>query len=148
MARLRLEEEDREMRSEMERQDRRRNQENLFEGEDADVAGVVKSLHERYQRTTQLAHDLDELDDGIPLAEGASTALAAARHAAARQSNAPSLTDPRLWIVNCKPGYEREAVLSLMNKCISMTREGQPIGAIPAVFAHSTQTSLEHESLP
>ena len=54
-ARLKLEEEDREMRSEMERQDRRRNQENLFQGEDADVSGVVKSLQERYQRTTQLA---------------------------------------------------------------------------------------------
>ena len=42
-ARLKLEEEDREMRSEMERQDRRRNQENLFEGEDADVAGGTVS---------------------------------------------------------------------------------------------------------
>jgi len=131
VARLRLEEEDREMKLEMERQDRRRNQENLFEGEDADVVGVVKSLHERYQRTTQLAHDLDGLDEGIPLADGASAALAAARHAAARQSNAPSLTDPRLWIVPCKTGCEREAVLSLMNKCIATTREGKSIGAIP-----------------
>ena len=54
-ARLRVDEEDRDMRSEIQRQDRRRNQENFFEGGDADVAGVVKSLHDRYQRTT-LSH--------------------------------------------------------------------------------------------
>ena len=131
-ARLKLEEEDREMRSEMERQDRRRNQENLFEGEDADVAGVVKSLHDRYQRTTQLAHDLDDLDEGIPPTEGSSANLAASRHAAARQANAPSLTDPRLWVVPCKTGSEHEAVLSLMNKCVTMTREGQPMGPLAA----------------
>jgi hypothetical protein len=131
-ARLKLEEEDREMRSEMERQDRRRNQENLFQGEDADVSGVVKSLQERYQRTTQLAHDLDDLDEGIPLAEGSSANLAASRHAAARQANAPSLTDPRLWVVPCKTGSEHEAVLSLMNKCVTMTREGQPMGPLAA----------------
>ena len=127
-ARLKLEEDDREMKLEMERQDRRRKQENFFEGEDADVAGVVKSLHDRYQRTTQLAHDLDDLDEGIPLADGSSDTLAASRHAAARQANAPSLTDPRMWVVPCKTGSEREAVLSLMNKCVAMTREGRPMG--------------------
>ena len=93
------------MRSEMERQDRRRNQEKLFKGEDADVAGVVKSLHERYQRTTRLASDLDDIVD-----DGANTSLAASRYKATRQANAPTLTDPRLWVVPCKIGCEREAV--------------------------------------
>lgn len=148
VARLRLEEEDREMKSEMERQDRRRNQENLFEGEDADVTNVVKSLHERYQRTTQLAHDLDELDEGVPLADGASAGLAAARHAAARQSNTPSLTDPRLWIVPCKTGCEREAVLSLMNKCIATTREGKSIGIIIVTCANREKNvRIQHRYL-
>ena len=123
-ARLRVDEEDREMRSEIQRQDRRRNQENFFEGSDADVAGVVKSLHERYQRTTQLVHDLDDIDEGIPYADKAHAALAASRHAATRQANAPSLADPRLWAIPCKLGCEREAVLSLMNKCAAMTCEG------------------------
>ena len=123
-ARLRVDEEDRGMRSEIQRQDRRRNQENFFEGSDADVAGVVKSLHERYQRTTQLVHDLDDIDEGIPYADKAHAALAASRHAATRQANAPSLADPRLWAIPCKLGCEREAVLSLMNKCAAMTCEG------------------------
>ena len=115
------------MRSEMERQDRRRNQEKLFKGEDADVAGVVKSLHERYQRTTRLASDLDDIVD-----DGANTSLAASRYKATRQANAPTLTDPRLWVVPCKIGCEREAVLSLMNKCSAMARTGQAIGGVTA----------------
>mmetsp|Transcript_4838 Transcript_4838/g.14655 ORF Transcript_4838/g.14655 Transcript_4838/m.14655 type:complete len:986 (+) Transcript_4838:202-3159(+) len=126
-ARLRLEEEDRGMKSEMERQDRRRNQESLFRGGDADVANVVRSLHERYQRTTQLAQDLDDFDEGIPFGDSARTSLAASRHAATRQANAPSLTDPRLWVVPCKSGYEREAVVSLMNKFIAMVSAGHPM---------------------
>jgi len=125
-ARLRLEEEHREMKSEMERQDRRRKHEILFKGEDADVAGVVKSLHDRYQRTTQLAHDLDNLDNGIPFANSR-VSLAASRHAATRQAHAPSLTDPRLWVVPCKSGCENEAALALMNKCIAMMHEGNPL---------------------
>eukprot|EP00629_Pelagomonadales_sp_RCC1024_P000201 CAMPEP_0119274702 /NCGR_PEP_ID=MMETSP1329-20130426/12632_1 /TAXON_ID=114041 /ORGANISM="Genus nov. species nov., Strain RCC1024" /LENGTH=1009 /DNA_ID=CAMNT_0007275045 /DNA_START=223 /DNA_END=3252 /DNA_ORIENTATION=+ len=131
-ARLRLEEEHREMKSEMERQDRRRKHETLFKGEDADVAGVVKSLHDRYQRTTQLAHDLDNLDNGIPFANSR-VSLVASRHAATRQAHAPSLTDPRLWVVPCKSGCENEAALALMNKCIAMMHEGNPLSICGAM---------------
>ena len=58
------------------------------------IAGVVKSLHERYQRTTQLVHDLDDIDEGIPYADKAMLPLQHRLHAATRQANAPSLADP------------------------------------------------------
>jgi hypothetical protein len=132
-ARLRLEEEHREMKSEMERQDRRRKHEILFKGEDADVAGVVKSLHDRYQRTSKLAHELDNLDDGIPFGNNSRVSLVASRHAATRQANTPSLTDPRLWVVPCKSGCENEAALAVMNKCIAMMREGNPLSICGAM---------------
>ena len=129
-ARRKLEEDEREMKSEIKRQDRRRNQENMFKGENADVAGVVNSLQQRYHRTAQLAHDL-EFDDGIPFATPGRTSLATSRHAATRQAHAPSLTDPRLWVLPCKTGCEYEAVLSLMKKCNIMAREGYSMSRLP-----------------
>jgi len=149
----RVDKEDKDLRSEMERQDRRRNQETLFEGADADVAGVVNSLHERYSRTKQIASDLDNIHDGMPCAHDAS--LTASRKEATRQANAPSLTDPRLWLVPCKSGCERESVISLMNKCIAKGSGKSECGVCSAmatglrgfIYLESRSEAVAHETL-
>jgi len=146
----RFEKEDKDVRLEIERQDRRRNQESLFEGADADVVDVVHSLHERYRRTTQLANDLDGVHEGMPCADDASRS---ARQEATRQVNAPSLTDPRLWLVPCKTGCECQAVISLINKCIARAeqkagiRSAMSTGLSGFIYVESRSEAAAYETI-
>ena len=45
----------------------------------------------------------------------------------------PTPQDPKLWLVECKTGAEREAVVSLMQKTIELALKGTPL-AIKSVF--------------
>ena len=59
-----------------------------------------------------------------------------------QQGLQPTPQDPKLWLVECKAGLEREAVVSLMQKCVDLSSKGTPL-AIKAVF---TQDHLKVES--
>ncbi len=50
-----------------------------------------------------------------------------------QQGLQPTPQDLKLWLVECKTGSEREAVISLMQKCIDLASKGTPL-AIKAVF--------------
>ncbi|KAI2506980.1 hypothetical protein MHU86_7477 [Fragilaria crotonensis] len=65
--------------------------------------------------------------------------------AVSQQSLAPSLSDPRLWIVNCMPGKEEELVYQIMNKSIELAREGRHLG-ITGVLASQTKGKIYLES--
>ena len=50
-----------------------------------------------------------------------------------QQGLQPTPQDPKLWLVECKTGSEREAVISLMQKCMDLASKGAPL-AIKSVF--------------
>ncbi|KAL3147827.1 hypothetical protein ABBQ32_002553 [Trebouxia sp. C0010 RCD-2024] len=50
-----------------------------------------------------------------------------------QQGLQPTPQDPKLWLVECKTGSEREAVVSLMQKCVDLHAKRMPL-AIKAVF--------------
>lgn len=51
-----------------------------------------------------------------------------------QQSLLPTIHDPRLFIVRCrKPGHERRAVLSLLQKMFNLRRKGLDIGIFSAI---------------
>lgn len=51
-----------------------------------------------------------------------------------QQSLLPTIRDPRLWIVRCrKPGHERRAVLSLLQKAFNLRRKGIELGIFSAI---------------
>lgn len=50
-----------------------------------------------------------------------------------QQGLLPTARDPKLWLVECVAGSEREAVLSLMKKARAMAVKGTPL-EIKSVF--------------
>ncbi len=53
--------------------------------------------------------------------------------AVAQQGLMPTAADPKLWVVRCGEGQEREAVVCLLQKCYDLARKGNPL-LIKAVF--------------
>lgn len=47
--------------------------------------------------------------------------------AVGQQAMLPTVNDPKLWILNCRPGHEREAVCQLLQKAYSMHAAGTPL---------------------
>lgn len=52
----------------------------------------------------------------------------------------PKATDPKLWLVKCRPGKEREAVASLTRGLLELDRSGQEV---PQVFSAVSRDSLK-----
>lgn len=51
-----------------------------------------------------------------------------------QQSLLPTIRDPRIWIVRCKkPGHERRAVFSLLQKSFNLKKRGIEIGIFSAI---------------
>ncbi|KAL4420140.1 hypothetical protein ABPG77_010356 [Micractinium sp. CCAP 211/92] len=53
--------------------------------------------------------------------------------AVGQQALMPTATDPKLWVVQCGEGQEREAVVCLLQKCYDYAKKGTPL-LIKAVF--------------
>ena len=51
-----------------------------------------------------------------------------------QQGLLPRHADPKLWVMETRGGEEREAVVKLMQKAVSMAAAGTPL-AITSVFA-------------
>ena len=45
----------------------------------------------------------------------------------------PTNSDPKLWVVRCGEGQEREAVVCLLQKCYDLAKKGTPL-LIKAAF--------------
>ena len=45
----------------------------------------------------------------------------------AGDTNAPSITDPKLWMIRCREGSEAAVVIALMNKFVAMAEQGTPL---------------------
>jgi len=71
--------------------------------------------------------DNEEIEAGY----GASTEVA-------QQSLLPSITDPKLFMIKCKPGTEQIMVLSLMNKAMAFDQQGKSLG-IMSIIASGTK---------
>lgn len=54
----------------------------------------------------------------------------------AQRRNLPSIEDPKLWLVSCRRGKAREAVINLMQKSLQLQAEGTPLKVF-AAFASS-----------
>ncbi|KAG2448985.1 hypothetical protein HYH02_005739 [Chlamydomonas schloesseri] len=50
-----------------------------------------------------------------------------------QQGLLPTPNDPKLWLVTCKAGHEREAVVQLLQKCYTMAERGTPLRIMSAV---------------
>lgn len=50
-----------------------------------------------------------------------------------QQGLLPTVQDPKLWMVKCKTGHEREAAISIMQKHAALVREGKPMSICAAV---------------
>eukprot|EP00587_Corethron_hystrix_P001730 CAMPEP_0113327840 /NCGR_PEP_ID=MMETSP0010_2-20120614/19588_1 /TAXON_ID=216773 ORGANISM="Corethron hystrix, Strain 308" /NCGR_SAMPLE_ID=MMETSP0010_2 /ASSEMBLY_ACC=CAM_ASM_000155 /LENGTH=799 /DNA_ID=CAMNT_0000188903 /DNA_START=156 /DNA_END=2551 /DNA_ORIENTATION=+ /assembly_acc=CAM_ASM_000155 len=63
-----------------------------------------------------------------------------------QQALLPSVSDPSLWMIKCKPGNERALVIQIMNRAVSAARRGVPPG-ITAVIAGQTKGAIFIESM-
>ena len=90
---------------------------NRNDGQDMDAAALDEYVRERFVAPSQ---SYAEVDDTQASEVG-------------QQGLQPTPQDPKLWLVQCKTGSEREAVVSLMQKCVDLAMKGTPL-AIKAVF--------------
>ena len=58
----------------------------------------------------------------------------AAGSAVSQQALMPTARDPKLWVIRCVDGAEREVVICLLQKCYDYAAKGQPL-LIKSVFA-------------
>ncbi|XP_059630266.1 putative transcription elongation factor SPT5 homolog 1 [Cornus florida] len=85
------------------------------EEEEEDVEALERSIHARYYaRSSHIVEYDDEETMGI----------------VEQQALLPSIRDPKLWMVKCAIGHEREVAVRLMQKCIDKGSELQIRSAI------------------
>lgn len=84
---------------------------------DDDPQALARYISERYER------DADDFEADAPDTSGID-----------QQSLLPSIRDPRLWIVRCtKPGHERKAIFSLLQKSFNYKSKDMDLGIFSAV---------------
>ncbi|PRW59844.1 transcription elongation factor SPT5-like protein 1 [Chlorella sorokiniana] len=82
---------------------------------------LEKYIKERFGNRSYASYGYDEEGgDGRPRAVG-------------QQALMPTATDPKLWVVRCGEGQEREAVVCLLQKCYDLAKRGTPL-LIKAAF--------------
>ncbi|VFQ97840.1 unnamed protein product [Cuscuta campestris] len=74
--------------------------------DDEDVDALERSIQARYARSSHVEYDEEATD-------------------VEQQALLPSVRDPKLWMVKCAMGHEREAAVCLMQKCIDRGPEIQ-----------------------
>jgi transcription elongation factor SPT5 len=134
----------------MARQDRRRAQAGFsFAREERSVEEMAREIEDRH-RMSRTAVDRRMMDQHIPRATAAASAVG--RHedheddapggpevtnAVSQQSLVPSVSDPSLWMISCSTGKEQELVMQIMNKCVAFARQGRPLGICGAIAAQT-----------
>lgn len=85
--------------------------------ENDDPHALARYFSEKYEG------DADDYETGAPDTSGID-----------QQSLLPTVRDPRLWVVRCtRPGYERKAIFSLLQKMFNMRKKGIELGIFSAV---------------
>lgn len=86
------------------------------------------SLHRRYAAAHDIAgeEDVDLLEAYIN-ERYRTVEVAVDATTANEQSLVPNQMDPKLWIVQCRPGYERSLCLQLLNKFVHCRGKGMPL---------------------
>ena len=64
----------------------------------------------------------------------------------AQQQRLPSVEDPKLWLVGCRRGKEKEAVINLMNKAIVKAQEGDPLPIYSAFASNHVRDNIYVEA--
>lgn len=83
--------------------------------EEKSAEEIARYIEERYQKMEEGGYGYED---------------AAALHqtgAVGQQALLPTVNDPKLWILNCRPGHEREAAVQLLQKHYTMKRAGNPL---------------------
>ncbi|OWM85073.1 hypothetical protein CDL15_Pgr027860 [Punica granatum] len=78
----------------------------LLPREEEDVDDLERRIQERYRKSVHIDYDEETTDVD-------------------QQALLPSVRDPKLWMVKCAIGHEREAAVCLMQKCIDRGPELQ-----------------------
>ncbi|GAB4821977.1 hypothetical protein N2152v2_009023 [Parachlorella kessleri] len=104
-------------------------------GEDIpDAAELMKMRHKAVEMANleddinpeQLQKYIDERfgrDKYVPVATGEGEEVGAV----SQQLLLPTPADPKLWVVRCGEGQEREAIVCLLQKCYDLANKGQPL---------------------
>ncbi len=85
------------------------------EREEKSAEEIARQVEERYKRMEEGAYGYD---DGAALAQTG---------AVGQQAMQPTVNDPKLWLIQCRPGHERELVTQLLQKYYTMGQQGTPL---------------------
>ena len=61
---------------------------------------------------------------------------------AMEQRKLPSASDPKLWQLRVKKGFEQRAAMALMNKSIAYAKEGKPLAIISATYVENLENFI------
>ncbi|MCL7042127.1 hypothetical protein MKW94_014316 [Papaver nudicaule] len=82
--------------------------------DEVDVEEFERRIHQRYSSQSYVEDHIEDISD------------------VEQQALLPSVRDPKLWIVKCFAGREREAAICLMHKCIDRGRREMQIRSVIA----------------
>ena len=94
---------------------------------------LARYIEERYRGMAEDAYDDDGGGAGGGGAGGGFGGGGYAGNALAQEALLPTAADPRLWVVQCRAGREREAVMQLLQKSYALAARGAPIAIRSAV---------------
>ncbi|GLJ49926.1 hypothetical protein SUGI_1061450 [Cryptomeria japonica] len=86
------------------------------EDDEEDLEDLERQIHERYAAHREQEEDGDEEIGQVE-----------------QQANLASVTDPKLWMVKCAQGFEREAACCLMQKYLDLMAQGTDLQILSAV---------------
>lgn len=123
-----------------EEEDDQFDEEDLINDREEDVPDVDYSIPHRHlqeeeeENPEEIARRLEERYGGNKAyAAGDFGDMATETTAVGQQSLLPTIEDPKLWMVHCRPGNERLACLQLLQKYYSMQEKGTPLNITSAV---------------
>lgn len=95
--------------------------------DEEDIQQYVKSLEMRDKADVRPNYD-DEIDDQT------------------KHTLLPSIQDPSLWMVRCKPGDEKKAIITLLNKQQAYKTNKQPLQILSATTSFRVKGYLYIEA--
>lgn len=102
------------------------------EAEAAEMRRLAQEVSRRYGRTEDEDDDMDEEeeeDEDVEHPSQSTTQRQRRRGKQARPVNPlPTIHDPKLWLVRCKPGLEQQIICDIMNRCYArMSLQQDPV---------------------
>lgn len=85
------------------------------EREEKSAEEIARFIEERYQQMEEGGYGYED------------AAALAQTGAVGQQAMLPTVNDPKLWLLHCRPGHEREAAVQLLQKHYAMRKAGTPL---------------------